>query len=87
MEVPWGSDGLELRALEHGYRVFVGGEPRYASATMTLDHDAAEADMDPRDLGIGCEEPELKAARSYLPIPTSRSAGAARASPRSWSSS
>ena len=69
VEVPWGSDGLELRALEHGYRVFVGGEPRYASATMTLDHDAAEADMDPRDLGIGCEEPELKAARSYLPIP------------------
>ena len=69
VEVPWGSDGLELRALESGYRVFVGGAPRYASAAMTLDHDAAEADMDPRDLGVGCEEPELKAARSYLPIP------------------
>ena len=69
VEVPWGCDGLERRALEGGYRVFVGGAPRYAAASMTLNHDEAEADMDPRDLGIGCEAPERKAERSYMPIP------------------
>ena len=68
VEVPWGCDGLERRALEGGYRVFVGGAPRYSAAAMTLDHDAAEADMDPRDLGIGCEAPERKIERSYMPI-------------------
>lgn len=68
-EVPWGSDGLARRTLEGGYRIFTGGTARYASSKTTLDHDDAEPYMDPRDRGIGCEEPERKVERSYQPIP------------------
>ena len=85
VEMPWGSDGLERRTLVGGYiyRVFVGGAPRYSSASMTLDHDEAEADMDPRDLGIGCEAPERKAKRSYIYRSIMiRSDGEGRTSPR-----
>jgi hypothetical protein len=60
VSVPWGSEGLERRTLEGGYRVFVGGLPRYASSKTTLVHDDAEIFMDPCDRGIGCEAPERK---------------------------
>ena len=69
VSVPWGSEGLERRTLEGGYRVFVGGLPRYASSKTTLVHDDAEIFMDPCDRGIGCEAPERKVERSYQPIP------------------
>ena len=68
LSVPWGADGLGRRTLEGGYRIFVGGTARYAASPTTLDHDVAEPYMDPRDRGLDSEAPELKAARSYLPI-------------------
>ena len=68
LSVPWGADGLGRRTLEGGYRIFVGGTARYAASPATLDHDVAEPYMDPRDRGLDGEAPELKAARSYLPI-------------------
>lgn len=68
VKVPWGPEGRELKRLPAGYRVFYGGRPAYAAATMTLDHAAVEPSMDPRDRGIGDERPELKAALSYTPI-------------------
>ena len=67
--VPFGADGLEVRALAGGYSVWVAGRPTYARSGESLIHAEVEPHMDPKDLGIGCEPKEFKAYRSYEPIP------------------
>ena len=45
--------------------MIAAGRAEYVRPWATLEHDVVDKFMDPRDLGIGSEPPELKARRSY----------------------
>ena len=64
-----GVDGLGRAGIEGGYTAYRLGRPAYAPSGMTLDHVVAEAYLDPKDRGEGCEDKLLKSQRSYGYIP------------------